>query len=275
MRHCSYLVLPCAQGQPNRPMRSVNGEVMKGVGTPPVVVYKGGGPPESGPHGNHLYRGDSYDGRGGMMDSPARSRDFIQQGPQTRDSRTLTWDRNPKPDRSDPKYFPVNSLPRKNGGLAAGPQQPGSGSAANVDASPMSREGSLQGMPPPMRELNTGYQSRNNPGSVGAGIYGQGQQPPPQGYYSPAGMGGLDYPASSGGAGPGGQISGAGSGGPYSQSGDTGGASGEHPPPPGRGQRLLHRMAEERNRSRLGLIYTGGFFYFDLKRAASETHGNQ
>ena len=113
------------QGQPNRPMRSVNGEVMKGVGTPPVVVYKGGGPPESGPHGNHLYRGDSYDGRGGMMDSPARSRDFIQQGPQTRDSRTLTWDRNPKPDRSDPKYFPVNSLPRKNGGLAvAGPQQP-------------------------------------------------------------------------------------------------------------------------------------------------------
>ena len=236
-------------------MRSVNGEVMKGVGTPPVVVYKGGGPPESGPHGNHLYRGDSYDGRGGMMDSPARSRDFIQQGPQTRDSRTLTWDRNPKPDRSDPKYFPVNSLPRKNGGLAAGPQQPGSGPAANVDASPMSREGSLQGMPPPMRELNTGYQSRNNPGSVGAGMYGQGQQPPPpQGYYSPAGMGGLDYPASSGGAGPGGQISGAGSGGPYSQSGDTGGAGGEHPPPPGRGQRLLHRMAEERNRSRLGLI---------------------
>ena len=119
----------------------------------------------------------------------------------------------------------------------------------------MSREGSLQGMPPPMRELNTGYQSRNNPGSVGAGMYGQGQQPPPpQGYYSPASMGGLDYPASSGGAGPGGQISGAGSGGPYSQSGDTGGASGEHPPPPGRGQRLLHRMAEERNRSRLGLI---------------------
>ena len=127
MRHCSYLVYSHAQqqGQPNRPMRSVNGEVMKGVGTPPVVVYKGGGPPpESGPHGNHLYRGDSYDGRGGMMDSPARSRDFIQQGPQTRDSRTLTWDRNPKPDRSDPKYFPVNSLPRKNGGLAAGPQQP-------------------------------------------------------------------------------------------------------------------------------------------------------
>jgi hypothetical protein len=30
-----------------------------------------------------------------------------------RDSRTLTWDRNPKPDRSDPKYFPVNSLPRQ------------------------------------------------------------------------------------------------------------------------------------------------------------------
>jgi hypothetical protein len=38
-------------------------------------------------------------GRGGM-------------GP-IRDSRTLTWDRNPKPDRSDPKYFPVNSLPRQ------------------------------------------------------------------------------------------------------------------------------------------------------------------
>ena len=28
------------------------------------------------------------------------------------DSRTLTWDRNPRPDRNDPKYFPVSSLPR-------------------------------------------------------------------------------------------------------------------------------------------------------------------
>jgi hypothetical protein len=58
-----------------------------------------------------LFRSGDYGGLGmdGGFGSPGRlaGRDGI------RDSRTLTWDRNPKPDRSDPKYFPVNSLPRQ------------------------------------------------------------------------------------------------------------------------------------------------------------------
>ena len=69
----------------------------------PVVVFKGD--PDQ-PH-EFGYRNDlrpSVDGFG----SPSR-----RDGAQFRDSRTLTWDRNPKPDRSDPKYFPVNSLPRQ------------------------------------------------------------------------------------------------------------------------------------------------------------------
>jgi hypothetical protein len=67
-----------------------------------------------------------------------------------RDSRTLTWDRNPKPDRNDPKYFPVNSLPRNanNRGMN-GPQM--------LPGTEMGREEVMQGMPPPMRELSTGY----------------------------------------------------------------------------------------------------------------------
>ena len=70
----------------------------------PVVVFKGD--PDNGGD----YRGD-YNGGGestGGFGSPGR-RDHLQY----RDARTLTWDRNPKPDRSDPKYFPVNSLPRQ------------------------------------------------------------------------------------------------------------------------------------------------------------------
>ena len=112
------------------------------------------------------------------------------------------------------------------------------GPMSQTDASPMSREGSLQGMPPPMRELNTGYQSRNN-----------GSMYPPQpvsggggdrtGYYSPGTGGVSDYPTSGGGGGA--PVP------PYSQS------DSEHPPPPpGRGQRLLHRMAEERSRAATG-----------------------
>ena len=69
----------------------------------PVVVFKGD--PDH-PH-EYGYRNDlrpNVDGFG----SPSR-----RDGPHYRDSRTLTWDRNPKPDRSDPKYFPVNSLPRQ------------------------------------------------------------------------------------------------------------------------------------------------------------------
>ena len=69
----------------------------------PVVVFKGD--PDH-PH-EYGYRNDlrpNVDGFG----SPSR-----RDGPHFRDSRTLTWDRNPKPDRNDPKYFPVNSLPRQ------------------------------------------------------------------------------------------------------------------------------------------------------------------
>ena len=222
---------PLAAGQ--GPHGRLNGDMMKGG--PPVVVYKGGGPDQA----NHMYgRGgpDSYD----VMDSPARSREFMgpggqQQGPGFRDSRTLTWDRNPKPDRSDPKYFPVNSLPRnnRNGGGPMAPQGVGPmgpvGPPPGTDASPMSREGSLQGMPPPMRELNTGYQSRNPNGTMYPGGPPSSGGPDRTGYYSP-GAGVDGYPPS-GGAGP-----------TYSQS------DSEHPPP-GRGQRLLHRMAEERSRA--------------------------
>jgi hypothetical protein len=69
----------------------------------PVVVFKGD--PDH-PH-EYGYRNDLRPGVDGFG-SPSR-----RDGAQFRDSRTLTWDRNPKPDRSDPKYFPVNSLPRQ------------------------------------------------------------------------------------------------------------------------------------------------------------------
>jgi hypothetical protein len=136
---------PSGQGpHPPGPGR-VNGDGgMKGPGGPPVVVFKGerGMQPNAQ---NHMYqRGENYDG----VESPRR--DYAG-NMQFRDSRTLTWDRNPKPDRSDPKYFPVNSLPRHVNNRSGGP---------NVmdEASPViSREESMQGMPPPMRELNTGY----------------------------------------------------------------------------------------------------------------------
>ena len=71
----------------------------------PVVVFKGD--PDH-PH-EFGYRNDLRPNMPDGFGSPQRG-----PGPgQFRDSRTLTWDRNPKPDRSDPKYFPVNSLPRQ------------------------------------------------------------------------------------------------------------------------------------------------------------------
>jgi len=73
---------------------------------PQVVVYKGlenSHQMRSTDYSGYRSGGDAYDGG---MDSPRR--DYMP----FRDSRTLTWDRNPKPDRNDPKYFPVNSLPR-------------------------------------------------------------------------------------------------------------------------------------------------------------------
>ena len=90
----------------------------------PVVVLKGaesdltdarlrgglggmGGPPQER---LRPYSGRYNDGGGGGPPpgwQPSGGDGIIQ------DSRTLTWDRNPRPDRSDPKYFPVNSLPRQ------------------------------------------------------------------------------------------------------------------------------------------------------------------
>ena len=77
----------------------------------PVVVFKGDPDQPS----DFAFRGDrGQDGPGPPQEgdrgfgSPGRR----DQAP-FRDSRTLTWDRNPKPDRNDPKYFPVNSLPRQ------------------------------------------------------------------------------------------------------------------------------------------------------------------
>ena len=230
----------------------VNGDGgMKGPGGgPPVVVFKG-------EHGmqqnaqNHMYqRGENYDG----VDSPRRdyggNMQYRDARPMQPDARTLTWDRNPKPDRSDPKYFPVNSLPRhvnnrNNMNVQGGP---------NVmdEASPViSRDESMQGMPPPMRELNTGYQrdvSQQPRGGGGLGPsdgnYHQNQMQS-SGYYSP--NGGLapersaDYGPSS-------------SGYPQGDSAvDNTVQSSQNPGlPPGRGQRLLHRMAQERNANRYG-----------------------
>ena len=73
----------------------------------PVVVFKGD--PDQPEFGGG-FRGD-YRGQPEAFGSPGRRGGELQ--PPVRDSRTLTWDRNPKPDRSDPKYFPVNSLPRQ------------------------------------------------------------------------------------------------------------------------------------------------------------------
>ena len=78
----------------------------------PVVVFKGD--PDQGAdfdryRGAPDYRGPPINNDGGYG-SPIRRGEPLAA---VRDSRTLTWDRNPKPDRSDPKYFPVNSLPRQ------------------------------------------------------------------------------------------------------------------------------------------------------------------
>ena len=76
----------------------------------PVVVFKG----DPDQQGDFAFRSDMRQlggppGQEGPFVSPSRHRDNSQ----FRDSRTLTWDRNPKPDRNDPKYFPINSLPRQ------------------------------------------------------------------------------------------------------------------------------------------------------------------
>ena len=216
----------------------VNGDGgMKGPGGPPVVVFKGEHGMQQQNAQNHMYqqRGESYDG----VDSPRRDYGGNMQQ-QYRDARTLTWDRNPKPDRSDPKYFPVNSLPRhvNNRNNMSGGQ--------NVmdEASPViSREESMQGMPPPMRELNTGYPRdvSQQPRSGGHGpsdsSYHQNQMQSSE-YYSPNGGIGPERPADYGpnpSAYP-----------PGDSAVDSAQTSQNANIPPGRGQRLLHRMAQER-----------------------------
>ena len=187
------------------PIRQNGTTVMDGKATPPVVVYKGEG--QRG-HDHLMYPGET-NGGGPMqpLDSPRRD----NYGMGFRDSRTLTWDRNPKPDRSDPKYFPVNSLPRQSphGGPMGAPQPQGPPQPGGY---PMSQD---PGMPPPMRELSTGYPPMASQRSEyqNAGYYvqgGGGGTPtgggPPRDYYS------------------------------------------ENEMIPGRGQRLLHRMASEPNR---------------------------
>ena len=75
----------------------------------PVVVFKGD--PDQQSAAEFAFRSELQPGSNGdrAFGSPGRR----DQQPAVRDSRTLTWDRNPKPDRNDPKYFPVNSLPRQ------------------------------------------------------------------------------------------------------------------------------------------------------------------
>ena len=199
--------------------RPENGNLYDGGGktTPPVVVFKGG---RGGGGG-----GDYYDG----VDSPRR--DYMPY----RDARTLTWDRNPKPDRSDPKYFPVNSLPRQNSGPPTGPGSfppnpgrmgelgtPGGGSAGGGAPDGYGE----MGMPPPMRELSTGYPPIVTTNRAEENRYQQQQQ---QGYFSPSN----EYY------------------GTESDSGGGGGGGGSGViSAPGRGQRLLQRMASEPSRYR-------------------------
>jgi len=176
-----------------------------GKATPPVVVYKGG------------YR-DCDGGGGSGVDSPRR--DFAPY----RDSRTLTWDRNPRPDRSDPKYFPVNSLPRQQSNGSNGGMGPPRGV---MDGDAFARQDTIDSvsssMPPPMRELSGGYPPVLTPREESR-YQEQASQPGPQpptqpgDFFSP----GSDY---------------------YDPQANDSNA-------PGRGQRLLQRMASDPARYR-------------------------
>ena len=139
----------------------------------PVVVFKGDPdlsqnsaefafrsemqpPGQAGPGLNGGHRGGHDSDR--AFGSPGRR----DQAP-FRDSRTLTWDRNPKPDRNDPKYFPVNSLPRQrvpNTTLSPprdewGAGQPGQGGAESSYGGGRYDNGAgyNRDMPPPMHAL--------------------------------------------------------------------------------------------------------------------------
>ena len=93
---------------------------------PPVVVFKGNNVPNDDPyHPHHGGHGHPHSGYGPLDSPPHRGGGGRSDYLPYRDARTLTWDRNPKPDRNDPKYFPVNSLPRQNHNHHRGP--PGAG----------------------------------------------------------------------------------------------------------------------------------------------------
>ena len=219
---------------------------------PPVVVFKGNNVPNDDLyHPHHGGHGQPHSGYGHRdpLDSPPHRGGGRSDYLPYRDARTLTWDRNPKPDRSDPKYFPVNSLPRQNHNHHRGPPGGGGDPAAMdpgapgpppvVDGYPGPRPdggdpmmgphppprglggGGDPGMPPPMRELNTGY------GDGGGG-------PPPREprYGNGNGGNGGDY---------------------YGNESDSGIDS-----RPGRGTRLLHRMAADPGRYG-GLRGGGGY----------------
>ena len=112
----------------------------------PVVVFKG----DPDHHQSEFaFRSDirQLGGNSGPQDgaflSPSRHRDNSQ----FRDSRTLTWDRNPKPDRNDPKYFPINSLPRQRA------SNPGASSSSRESGWTQYEGGRERDMPPPMHAL--------------------------------------------------------------------------------------------------------------------------
>jgi hypothetical protein len=178
---------------------------LNGDGSKPtnVVVFKGGNQP------------NNYGSYPEAMDSPSRrGPDYLGAYP-PRDARTLTWDRNPKPDRNDPKYFPVNSLPRHPNGQRQAPVGPNGPNGPQIQGGTSPGMAIEEGMPPPMRELNTTSTTWGSdyPPVTASQVAGGPAGPvgPPPGaadFYSPVGV--------------------------ESEAG------------PGRGQRLLHRMAQDR-----------------------------
>ena len=117
----------------------------------PVVVFKGD-PADQHHQSEFAFRSDIRQLGGGSapQDGPFLSPSRHRENSQFRDSRTLTWDRNPKPDRNDPKYFPINSLPRQrvsNTGATSSPREPG---WSQYDGG---RERDRDLMPPPMHAL--------------------------------------------------------------------------------------------------------------------------
>ena len=117
----------------------------------PVVVFKGD--PDQHHQSEFAFRSDIRQLGSGPQDGPFLSPSRHRDNSQFRDSRTLTWDRNPKPDRNDPKYFPINSLPRQRVSQAGA-------SSSSRESGWTQYEGGREGgrererdMPPPMHAL--------------------------------------------------------------------------------------------------------------------------